>query len=163
MRPEQLLDAETDSEDRPPNTGNNVQLVTPQLTAASRQPAGYDAAAPGSASTAWVDLDIPTTPLNNPVEVDQPCWRHAQLQGDPREACSASQAHQRSVAGRVSSKGAAAPGLEVTPSGHAGRLQHTLSLGASPIDLLTPSTGAASTVATPTFSEMSEVCDLTQS
>ena len=48
-----------------------------------------------------------------------------------------------------------------TPAQKGSSLHWQSRVDASPIDLVTPSSGVASTVATPTFSETGEVCDLT--
>lgn len=141
-------------------TSDEVQHVTPPPTAASRQPAGNEG--PNSAGTvAWGDLESPTTPSGWPIEAAQLRRRHGRPSDDQREANS--RAHQRNGAAASGSKGAVVPCRDAAARYDVCSLQHIVSSSASPIDLLTPSTGAASTVATPTFSEMSEVCDLTQS
>ena len=50
-----------------------------------------------------------------------------------------------------------------TPAQQGSSLHWQSRVDASPIDLVTPSSGVASSVATPTFSETGEVCDLTSS
>lgn len=131
-------------------------------SAANRLPGGY-IPAPNRACTAAcvLDLDSPTTPSGCPVEVAQPRSRPGQLQDDRSDACGMLPARQENVAAPSGSQEGVVPCMAGAPSHHLCSLQRTP--GASPIDLLTPSTGAASTVATPTFSELSEVCDLTQS
>ena len=127
-------------------------------------------AAPGSAHT-----EVRGDPETPESLVDRPpggikSWQrqsHAytrllKLQEDHGEAISRSEAQTGHAAVRLSIQG------DVTPASDANRLQpgpmghYMTGVGASPIDLLTPSTGAASTVDTPTFSESCEILDLTQ-
>lgn len=168
MQPQQSQAARADSTDLPAHSqtcDGRDDLLSPQATkAVSTQPAGHDA--PDSTSTvAWADLQIPKTPSDNPLWGAQ-SWspQKGQQQADQEGGLSRSQGRQRNAAGQAGSQtGAVLPSINATPSYHKCRLQHRLSLGASPIDLWTPSTGAVSSVATPTFSELSGVCDLTQS
>lgn len=167
MQPQQSQADSKDVSSHSKTSDDSVSLSNPLATqAASKQPAGHDGAAPDSASTvAWADLQIPMTPSDNPVWIvqsgsPQVGQQHARQQDD----LIMSQGRHRSAAGQASSQaGAVLPSIDATPPHFRCRLQRRLSLGDSPIDLLTPSTGAASTVATPNFSECSEVCDLTQS
>lgn len=170
MQPQQSHAAEADSTDvssHSRTSNDSVRLSDPLATkAASKQPADHDGAAPDSVSTvARADLQIPMTPSANPVWVVQSgSPQEGQQQDDQQDGLITSQGRHRSAAGQASSQaGAVLPSIDATPPYSRCRLQRRLNLDASPIDLLTPSTGAASTVATPTFSEWSEVCDLTQS
>ena len=162
MQPQQSQAAKADSIDLSSHrktSDDNIHVVSPVATkAASKQPAGHDGAAPDTASTvAWADLQIPITPSDSLVlAVQSGSPQEGQQQADHQDGLSMSQRRQRGAAGQVGSQGEAVlPSMNATPL-H--RLQRRLTLDASPIDLLTPSTGAASTVATPTFSERSEVC-----
>lgn len=174
MQSQQLLTIKADSKARPPNreaSGDNVFVLSQLTKAARKQAAGHDLAALGSTSTAArVDLQLAITPSSSPVGVVESSLHQGGQQNDEQQrGLNVSQERQRNVRGqddgRVDSRmGAVSPSLDVTPVQHrcAIRLQSMLSVDASPIDLLTPSTGAVSTIATPTFSESSEVCDLTQ-
>ena len=135
---------------------DDVHVLGPLATkAASKQPAGHDGAVPDS------DLQIPVNPSGNlgwAVQFGQ----DGQQQADQQDGLRMSQGNQRNPAGQPGSQaGAVSLNINATPSHQRCSFQRRLSLDASPIDLLTPSPGAADSVATPTFSEWSEVCDLT--
>ena len=53
-------------------------------------------------------------------------------------------------------------GADLTPVHCIANVQWQSRVVASPIDLVTPSSGVASTVATPTFSKSGDLVDLTQ-
>ena len=174
MQSQQLLTVKADSKACPPGreaSGDNVFVLSQPTKAASKQAAGHDLAALGSISTAArVDLQLAITPSGSPVGVVESSLHQGGQQNDEQQrGLNVSQERQRNVRGQddghVDSRmGTVSPSHDVTPVHQrcAIRLQSMLSVDASPIDLLTPSTGAVSTIATPTFSESSEVCDLTQ-
>lgn len=175
MQPRQLHSAKADSEARPSNSeasGDIVFVFSQPIKAASNHPAGLDqvAALSSSSTVARAGVELSITPSGRPVgAVESSLHQGGQQHDTEQHVLSMSQGLQRSAAGQVdgqvdSQLGALSPNLDVTPVHHrcAIGLQSMLSVDATPIDLLTPSTGAVSTVATPTFSESSEVCDLTQ-
>ena len=152
-----------------------VHDITPQqFRSPGTHMAGLDHATPATASTAfWGDLETPTIGSDSPAAVGQLdlCYadedHRPELQVDPEQSSmprSARVGHTSlGQVGPVAVDGSDTEALmaDTTPVYHASRLQWHASMGASPIDLVTPSTGVASTVATPTFSESSDVVDLT--
>lgn len=175
MQPQQLQTAKVDSKARLTNSeasGDNIFVLSQPSKDASSYPAGHDpvAALDSTSTVARADLELPITPSGSPVGAVKSSLHQGGQQNDKQQGdLSMSQERQLSASGQVAGQvdnqmRAVSPCLDVTPVHHryAIGLQSMLSVGASPIDLLTPSTAAVSTVATPTFSESSEVCDLTQ-
>ena len=131
-----------------------------------------DAAAPDTASTAvWGDWDIPISPAVSPVggtASGQQAHAYSQRNDLQAQSQSTDQPHALYSHDQVDvmprDDAALASSSDASPTYRVRSLQRRLSLSSSTIDLLTPSTGAASisTVATPTFSESCEVLDLTQ-
>lgn len=140
---------------------------------------GHDAAGPDTPSTAvWGDLEISVSPADSPVASAPPGLRcvgcssvtdnnQCDLLPELEQASVPTQARvggsrleQHSL--ETVNSATAVANSESTPAGRASSLRWQSRMGASPIDLVTPSTGVASTVATPTFSESSELVDLTQ-
>lgn len=175
MQPQQLQTVQAENKARPSNceaNGDNVFVLSQPSKAASSYPAAHDSVAvvDTTSTVARADLELPITPSGSPVGAVESSLHQGSQQNDKhQDGLSKSQGHQRCAEGQVggqvdSQLGVVSPSLDVTPVHHRCAIgsQSMLSVGASPIDLLTPSTGAVSTVATPTFSESSEVCDLTQ-
>ncbi|DBB04272.1 TPA: hypothetical protein ACH3X1_012770 [Trebouxia sp. C0004] len=140
--------------------------------------AGDSAAAPDTASTViWGDLEIPISPADSPVTHAQTdLHQHASRVGDdlhelqpspdPLQLSSPASADQigggetgTTMHGRELQHDG---GADLTPVHCIANVQWQSRAGASPIDLVTPSSGVASTVATPTFSESGDLVDLTQ-
>ena len=140
--------------------------------------AGDTAAAPDSASTVvYGDIEVSISPADSPVTHPQTDLRqHASRVGDhlhelrpspdPLQLSSpaspnqiGNEATRATMHGRDLQHDGRA---DLTPVHCIANAQWQSRVGASPIDLVTPSTGVASTVATPTFSESGDLVDLKQ-
>ncbi len=136
-------------------------------------------AAPDTASTVvYGDIEVPISPADSPVTHPQTDLRQHAISRvgddlhelrpspDPLQLSSPAPPHQiggeetrATVHGRDLQHDG---GADLTPVHCIANVQWQSRVGASPIDLVTPSTGVASTVATPTFSESGDLVDLTQ-
>ncbi len=140
--------------------------------------AGDSAAAPDTGSTVvWGDLEVSISPADSPVTHAQTDLRqHASRVGDDlHELRPSPDLLQLSSPASVDQMGGEETcatmhgrslqhdgGADLTPVHYVANVQWQSMAGASPIDLVTPSSGVASTVATPTFSESGDLVDLTQ-
>lgn len=171
------------------HTANEALSMAPSTTPASArsptgtiQQAGVGHAAPDTASTeVWGDLEVCLSPADSPAatmpsELQQPpLTRLLDTLPELRPgavqtpfATSGTEAGQS----RLGQAFAAVHGhgvvdvmaeAELTPAHEVANTRWQASWGTTPIDLVTPSTGIASSVATPTFSESSDLVDLTKS
>ena len=169
-------------------TDDEACSVAPSTTPASLrsptgtiQQAGVSHAAPDTASTeVWGELEVCISPADSPAatmpsELQQPPLTRLfdslpELQPDAVQTPSAT-SDTAFGQSRLGQAFAAVHGsgvvdvaeAESTPAHEVANTRWQASWGATPIDLVTPSTGIASSVATPTFSECSDLVDLTKS
>ena len=140
--------------------------------------AGDSAAAPDTASTVvWGDIEVPISPADSPATHPQTdLCQHASGVGDdlheprqspdPLQLSSRASANQTGIGETCATLDGRDPQhdgrADLTPVQYIANVQWRSRAGTSPIDLVTPSSGMASTVATPTFSESGDLVDLTQ-
>lgn len=170
------------------HTDDEALSVAPSTTPASlrsptgtMQQAGVSHAAPDTASTeVWGELEVCISPADSPAATvlsnfqQPPPTRLFDTLPEPQPdavqtpwATSGTEAGQSRLGQAFAAvQGSGVVGVaeaESTPAHEVGNTRWQASWGATPIDLVTPSTGIASSVATPTFSETSELVDLTKS
>jgi hypothetical protein len=138
--------------------------------------AGDTAAAPDTASTVvYGDIKVPISPADSPVTHPQTdLHQHAisrvgdELRPSPDPLQLSSPAPLNQIGGEETCTTMHGRdlqhdgGADLTPVHCIANVQWQSRVVASPIDLVTPLSGVASTVATPTFSESGDLVDLTQ-
>ena len=140
--------------------------------------AGDSAATPDTASTVvWGDIEVPIFPADSPVTHPQTDLRqHASRVGDDlhelrpspdplqlSSPASADQTGDEETGSTMHGRDLQHDGrADLTPAHYIANVQWQSRAAECPIDLVTPSSGVASTVATPTFSESGDLVDLTQ-
>ncbi len=143
--------------------------------------AGDSAAAPDTASTVvYGDIEVPISPADSSVTHPQTDLRqHAisrmgndlhELRPSPDPLQLSSPASPNQIGGEETETHSTMHGRDLQHDGRAdltpvhciANVQWQSRAIASPIDLVTPSSGVASTLATPVFSESDDLVDLTQ-
>lgn len=157
---------------------HNTQPSDPTSPKGPSLRAGDSTAAPDTASTVvWGDIEVPISPADSPVTHPQTDLRqHAsrvgndvhELQPSPEPLQLSSPASPNQIGNEETCTTMHGRDLQhdgrtdLTPVHYMANVQWQSKAGPSPIDLVTPSSGVASIVATPTFSESGDLVDLTQ-
>ncbi|KAL0042957.1 hypothetical protein WJX79_005070 [Trebouxia sp. C0005] len=127
---------------------HNTQPSDPTSPKGPSLRAGDSTAAPDTASTVvWGDIEVPISPADSPLSSPA-----SPNQIGNEETCTTMHGRDLQHDGRT----------DLTPVHYMANVQWQSKAGPSPIDLVTPSSGVASIVATPTFSESGDLVDLTQ-